>query len=486
MISENNKIHQEPTLKEKTAKGLFWGGISNGIQQILGVIIGIIFLKELTPDDYGMFGMLAIFTAVANTLQESGFTAALTNRNFNKNDYNAVFWFNVFTSIIIYVILYFSAPLISAFFKQPDLIPLSRVFFLSFIGSSLGIAHNAVLFKKMMVKERAKIDIISTLLAGSIGVFLAIKGFGYWALAYQTLSYNFIGTLLKWYFSPWKPQFFMDFTPIKEMFGFSSKLMISSIITQIHANIFSVLLGKFQTKADVGYFSQGAKWASMGGQFINGMVMSIAQPTIVQLNKDEKRQVQVFRKILRFIAFLSFPMLLGLAFISRDFISVLNSDWLPSVPILQIMCIWNTVAPISLLYTQIVVSLGDSNFYFFITFVYAFIQIAAAIVGLCFSIYWMAFSIAFVAFIFIFIWHIHVSNLLPIYLKDVIKDILPYLLITLGVIAITYLLTFSIKILILKLFLKIFIFIVLYIFILKMCKSAIFKESMDFLLKKVV
>ncbi|MCK9160785.1 MAG: oligosaccharide flippase family protein, partial [Bacteroidaceae bacterium] len=257
----------EQTLKEKTAKGLFWGGISNGVQQLLGVLIGIVLLKNLSPGDYGMIGMLAIFTGIASTIQESGFTAALTNRpTFKSEDYNSVFWFNVIVGSGIYVILFFSAPYIAKFYNQPDLVLLSRILFLSIVIGSLGIAHNAVLFRKLMVKQRAKIDIFSTAFSGIAGIYLAINGYGYWALAIQTLVYTSLGTICRWIFSPWKPIFKFNFTPVKEMFGFGTKMLISTIVAQIQINIFSVLLGKYYTKADVGYYSQGTKWTNMGIQ----------------------------------------------------------------------------------------------------------------------------------------------------------------------------------------------------------------------------
>ena len=150
----------EQSLKEKTAKGLFWGGFSTGIQQLLNLLFGIIITRMLDSTDYGMIGMLAIFTAVANSIQESGFTAALANKQtFRHEDYNAVFWFSFLMGASLYLLLFFCAPFIAAFYKTPQLIPLSRFLFLGFLISSCGTAHNAVLFKKLMVKEKAKATI---------------------------------------------------------------------------------------------------------------------------------------------------------------------------------------------------------------------------------------------------------------------------------------------------------------------------------------
>ena len=162
----------EQTLKEKTAKGLFWGGLSNGVQQILNALFGLVLARVLDASDYGMVGMLAIFSAIASTIQESGFTAALTNQKKIKHkDYNAVFWFSSLTGVLFYLVLFFCAPLIAKFYDKPELIGLSRIAFLGFLFGGFGIASNAYLFKTLMIKERAKIDIVSLICSGLIGYF---------------------------------------------------------------------------------------------------------------------------------------------------------------------------------------------------------------------------------------------------------------------------------------------------------------------------
>lgn len=475
----------EQTLKEKTAKGLFWGGISNGVQQVLGVLIGIILLKNLTEDDYGLVGMLAIFIAIASTIQESGFIAALTNRPvFKDNDYNAVFWFNLIVGSSIYVILYFCAPLIAEFYREPALIPLSRVLFLSIVVGSLGIAHNAVLFKKLMVKERAKVDIFATAISGVIGIYMVLNGYGYWALAIQTLAASTLGTLFRWYFSPWRPGFSIDFTPVKEMFGFSFKMLVSSIVSQVQINIFSVLLGKFYTKAYVGFYSQGTKWAGMGTQVINGMIYSVAQPVFVQVQSEKERQSHMLRKMIRFISFISFPALLGLAFISRDFITVINSNFLPAVPILQMYCMWGCVYLFSSLYIQIIIAHGRSNFYFWCTLVSSIIQIAVTFLACPYGLYWIAMANLIVSFLILLIWHISVSKLIPLSFFNFLKDTVPYLLIVFVCIVIAWLITKQIENLYIKLIAKVLLVAVFYVAAMWFSSAVIFREVLSFLLKK--
>ena len=184
----SNEGLDNQNLKEKTAQGLFWSFLSSGGMQLLNLIIGIFLARLLSPGEYGIVGMLAIFTLLANNLQESGFGVALVNiKDIKHNDYNAVFWFNVGMSVLLYVILFFSAPLIASFFHQPCLIPLSRFVFLGFIIASLCISPNAMLVRGLKMKEKAITSLSALVVSGTVAVIMAIKGFSYWSLATQQI-----------------------------------------------------------------------------------------------------------------------------------------------------------------------------------------------------------------------------------------------------------------------------------------------------------
>ena len=173
------KVSNKQTLKEKTAKGLFWGGLSNGVQQLLNLVFGIFLARLLSPEDYGMVGMLSIFSLIASSLQESGFTAALANKKEIKHeDYNAVFWFSILISLSLYTILFFCAPLIARFFNTPELTQLARYSFLGFVIASIGTAQNAYLFRSLMVKQRSQALIIGLFISGIVGITLAFNEIG--------------------------------------------------------------------------------------------------------------------------------------------------------------------------------------------------------------------------------------------------------------------------------------------------------------------
>lgn len=301
---------RDESLKDKTAKGLFWGGMNNGVQQLLGLTFGILLGRLLDPSDYGMTAMLAVFSVIANELQSSGFKTGLINlKSPRHDDYNAVFWFNIIAGIVIYAILFLSAPLIADYYHQPKLIPLSRYVFLGFVFSSFGMAQSAYMTKQMQIKQIAKCGMTATLTSSIVSVILAALGFGYWALATQYLMYIAVNTLLLWYFSDWRPTLKVTFEPVRRLFPFSFKIMLSAIFTQLNNNIMNLLLGRYYGETNTGHFNQAYQWSSKCFLLVGNMMRQVDQTVLVGLHDERERQLAVLRKMVRFTAFVSFPLL---------------------------------------------------------------------------------------------------------------------------------------------------------------------------------
>ena len=472
------------TLKQKTASGLFWGGLSNGIQQLIGLIFGLFMLRLLDTGDYGLYQMLIIFSAIAAIIINSGFSIALTNKqDANHQDYNAVFWFTFFVGLLLYIILFFSAPLIAKFYNEPALVDLSRVLFISFFFSGIGTASHTVMFKRLMVKQQAIIETIALLTAVCIGITLAYKGYSYWALVIQSVIYVSLSTIFRILIAPWKPTLRFQFYPIKEMFSFSFKIFITNLLVQINNHFLSVIIGKLFSAEQVGIYGQGQKWANMGNQFIGGMISSIAQPILVQANNDKERQIGIIRKMIRFGAFVSFPMMLGLAFVGYEFILIAGKEkWLPSVPFLQLFCVWSAFAFILNLFTNIVYTHGKSGIYMKLTLITGLLQIIAVLCLYPLGLFPMVAVYVGVSFAMLFLWQRNVYKLIGLRLRDILKDILPYLGITISCFLIAWVLTINIQNIYLLFILKIVISAILYIFLMKISRSVIFKESVEFLM----
>lgn len=474
------------SLKEKTAKGLLWGGLNNSIMQLLNLIFGICLGRILTASDYGMVGMLSIFSLIAGSLQESGFTAALANKKeISHRDYNAVFWFCFGLSLTLYLILFLCAPLIADFYNNPELVPLARYSFLGFLIASLGIAHSAYLFRNLMVKEKALTCIIALIVSGCVGVGMALSGFAYWGIATQSIVYVATINLCYLYFSPWRPTLNLDFRPLKGMIGFSSKLLVTNIFNHINNNLFAIILGRYYSEREVGYFNQANKWNQMGHSLITGMVTSVALPVLNQVADDRERQQRVFRKMLRFTAFISFPAMLGLSLIAPELIIItITSKWLPSAEILQVLAIGGAFIPITQLYTNLIISKGKSNIFMWNTIIQGMTLLVVMYLLYPYGIRTMMAVYVAINIIWLLVWHYFVWKEIRLSLFAAMKDIIAYAATAATVMAVTYWLTRSIENIYLAIMAKIGIAVLLYTTTLWLSGSATFKESLQYITKK--
>ena len=477
---------QNQSLKEKTAKGLFWGGLSNGVQQMLNLLFGIFLARLLSPADYGMVGMITIFSALAGALQEGGFIAALTNiKQVTHKDYNAVFWFCSIIGLSIYGVLFLCAPYIAAFYHQPELTSLARFIFLGFVISNVCIAPTAYQFKNIRAKENAITSFTALVISGIIGVVMAYHGCSYWGIATQSILYISVVAVLRYYYSGWRPTLEFDFSPIRKMIGFGSKLVITNIFNIINSNLFSVLLGKFYSEREVGFYTQGNKWNNMGVSTINSMLNVVTQPTLSTLTNEKERQLYVLRKLLRFTALVAFPTMFGLSLVSQELITLAITDkWLQSAQYMQILCIGGAFLPISNLLSNLMISRGHSDIYMWNTILLSLLQIASAFLAYPYGIDCMIYLFVGINILWIFVWLYFAKREIGLTLYALGRDILPYLLLSAALVLMAYYVTLHIEHLLLCLVLKISIVGSLYIAVLWVLKSVILREAIGFLLHK--
>lgn len=472
----------DTSLKEKTAHGLLWGGFSNGLQQLLNLAFGIVLGRLLDSSDYGMVGMLTVFSAIAAALQEGGFISALTNRKQTLHrDYNAVFWFSLLCSLTTYTLLFFAAPLIARFYHTPQLVPLSRLTFLGFVISSLSIAPRAYLFKQLRTRDTTLISLASLAASGTVGITLAACGFAYWGIALQSITFVSVMTLLNFHFSRWRPSLRPDFRPLREMIGFSSKIIVTNLLTILNNNLFSILLGKFYTEREVGNFTQANKWNSMGHTTITGMIAGIAQPVFTRVADDRARQLAVFRKLLRFTAFVSFPAMFGLSLVSEELIVItITAKWLPSAHILRLLCVWGAFIPLIHLFSNLLISRGRSSVYMWSTLGLSLVQLVAVCATYPYGLPWMLRTFVLIHISWLLVWHHFVRQEIGLRLRDMLRDISPYLLLSLLLVVVVRYATHSLGNLYLSMAAKVLLMAGLYALALWRLRSTIFRESLAF------
>lgn len=474
------------SLKEKTAKGLFWGGMNNSVQQLLGLLFGIILGRILSPTDYGMIAMISVFSLIATELQTGGFKTALTNLDDpSPNDYNAVFWFNILMGSGLYVILFFCAPLIAAYYHTPELIPLCRYAFLGFVFSSFGAAQSAYLFKNLRAKQQAKAGMTAVLLSSTIGVTMAWKGYSYWALATQTNIYVLTCTLLYWHYSPWRPSWHVDFTPIKRMFRFSSKILVSGILTCINNSVLNILLGRYYSAQATGYYNQAYQWNTKCYYMLQGMLTQVSQPVMVSIRDDRERRLRVLRKLMRFTAFISFPLLFGFGLVAKELIVITISEkWLDSVQLLQLLCISGAFMPLNTVMSNTVISCGRSGIYLWCTAVLGALQVLLMISIYPLGIQTMVAANVALNILWVFVWHYFTQRLTGYRLTMLLKDIMPFAFVAVAVLAATYEITRWITAPFALMIAKIIIAALLYYTVMKIARVRILDDCIDFLLRR--
>ena len=471
------------TLKEKTAQGLLWGGLNSGIQQLVGLAFGIVLGRLLAPSDYGMMAMISIFSLVATALQDSGFRTALTNIEHPKHeDYNSVFWFNIIMASSLYVILFLAAPLIGEYYHTPRVVPLCRYAFLSIVIASFGTAQSAYLFKHLRAKQQAEAGALAVILSSMTGVGMAFAGMAYWSLATQGLVYVGINTLLQWHFSPWRPSIHgITFAPVRRMFRFSCKILVTTIMTHVNNNVLNILLGHYFTPRDTGNYNQAYQWNTKCYSLVQSMVAQVAQPVLVSLNGEEGRQKDVFRKMMRFTAFITFPLLFGFGLVSKEFIvTAIGEKWLASAQLIQILCLSGATMPLSTLFSNMIISKGRSGTFFWCTFTLGLVQIATMIMIWPMGIRTMVIAYTLLNTSWLLVWLFFVRRLIGYGYWMFFCDVMPFALAAAGVMGVAYVATMPLSNLIALLISRFIIAVVLYYAVMKIARVKILAECERF------
>ena len=474
------------SLKEKTAKGIAWGAINNGATQVLNLVFGIFLGRLLSTEDYGILALITIFTLLAGCIQAAGFSQALANlKPPTQRDYNAVAWFNILAGLTMYVVLYLCAPLIARFFDQPLLTDVSRLAFLTIPISAIGIVPNAKLWIELRNREQAIAGITALVVSGCCGVWMAWNGWAYWSLAWQQVIYITVATIIKYGFTRWCPTLPVDFSPIRSMFSFSSKMLLTNMLTVISQNVLTFIFGKLLPISAVGLFNQANKWNTMGSSLITNTMVQVAQPVLTNVRSEEERQERVFRKMLRFTSFLSFPLMFGLALVAHEFILLtVGPTWERCVPLLQILCVGGACLPIHVLYQNFIISRGRSDLYLRMVSLQIVLQIGITLSLSSYGITVMVAAFSALNVLYTACWHYALRRVHPLKTSDALKDIVPFALIAATCMIATHFATLWTDSLWLLLLLRIAIAAILFFCILRLLNVAILQECLQFIKRK--
>lgn len=339
--------------KSKVVKGFKWSSAQSFITQALQFVISIIIARQLLPSDYGILGMLAIFIGISSTFLNSGFGSALIQKKeASQADFSTAFYFNVGMGIFLYLLLFFCAPLIADFYAQPILVPVTRVYLLTLIINALNISQRARLSRRLDFKTSAVITIISLVISGIVGIWLAYSGYGVWALVWQGIASSLSYSAILWIKEQWLPSLVFSKESFNALFGFGCKILGSSLINSIYSNISTLIIGKAFHATDLGYFSRAQNFSALPGNTLTNIVIGVNYPVLSRYQDDNEQLLANYRVLMRVPVFILFPILFGMAILAHPMIEVLiGSKWLESAPMIMILCagcLWQPLTHINL------------------------------------------------------------------------------------------------------------------------------------------
>lgn len=327
-------------LKDKTLSGVKWNAIGRFSTQGISFVISVLLARILSPSDYGVVGMIGIFMAIAQTFINSGFGSALIRKkDCTDEDYSTAFYFNVVVGIVCYLILFFSAPLIAEFFNTPILKDIVRVLCINLFLGSLTIVQTAKLTAAVDFKSQAKISLVATIVSGCIGLLMAYNGYGVWSLVYQSVSSSLVSTILFWFVTKWRPLRSFSKQSFKYLFGFGSKILSSSLLHTIYANLTTIIIGKYYTPKDLGYYARGESLATFPSSNISAILQSVTYPILSKIQDDDERLINAYRKYIKITSMVIFFGMFLLAAIAKPVIlTLLTEKWSESIIYLQVFC----------------------------------------------------------------------------------------------------------------------------------------------------
>lgn len=434
----------EDSLKEKTAKGVKWGFIDNlGGTGILA-IVNLVLARLLSPQEFGIIGMTSIFITLSTSLVDSGFTGALTRKKkVSEKDLNTVFYFNLLTSVCLYLLLYFTAPLISGFFGQPILVPVIRILGLSLIVTALSIVQKVLLVRKIDFRTQAVVSVIAAVLGGAAGICTATAGYGVWSLVVMQLVRLVLTTVLLWFFSGWMPSFMFSADSFREMFSFGGRLLLTAIISTLWSEIYSFIIGKVYAPSVLGQYSRADKFRNMVTSNVSIVMQRVTYPVLSSIRDEKERQGRAYRKIIRTTVLISFTAVLGLAAVSEAFVLTLVGDqWIPAIGYLRILCLSGLFMPLMICSANIINANGRSDTTLYLEIMKTLLAAVPVLAGIFYSIealLWCTVAVSAVSYL---VYAVQVSKSVDYPVMLQLKDILPYFLVSAFMAAAVFCLSF--------------------------------------------
>lgn len=356
----------EGSLKNKAFSGVAWTFSHQLSVQVINFVVQIMLARILLPEMFGIIALLQIFIAVGNALLDGGMTSSLIrSKDPDQADYSTVFFINLFVSLFIYAVLFLCAPLIASFYTQPVLDPVIKVYSLTFVIQGLVAVQTTRLTKEMNFKLQMFMQLPSVIIGGALGIYLAKKGYGVWALVWMNIVRAFIFMVLHWVYSDWRPAFIISKEKLRYHFGFGYKLTFSSVLTSLYYNLYTIIIGKFFSATQLGYYQQANSLSLFTVANLSTALQKVSYPLFSSVNDDDERLRNMYKRITDVVFFLCTPLMLIFVINATPiFRLVLTEKWLPAVPFFQVLCVAYIFYPFSMYNMSIMPAKGRSDMHF--------------------------------------------------------------------------------------------------------------------------
>ncbi len=428
------------SLSQKAVNGVSWSFIDNISNQGITFLIGLILARLLTPQEYGLIGIITIFISISNSIVDSGFSSALVRKNnATDEDYNTVFISNLIVSVILAITIYILSPSIAIFFGQPHLNELMKVMSSIIVINAFAIIQRTLLIKRIDFKTQTKVSLISSISSGIVGIFMALKGLGAWSLVGQQVSRQSLNSIFLWIYAQWKPSLQFSILSFKELFNFGWKLLLSSLIDTLWKEGFQVVIGKCYSPATLGQYTRASQFSSICSTNITSIIQRVSYPVLSTIQDDKIKLKYGYKKIIKITMLISFTLMLGMAGAAKSMIQILiGNQWLPAVPFLQIICFSMMLYPLHALNLNMLQVQGRSDLFLKLEIIKKCIGIIPILLGIFINIYWMLISSVIVGFISYYLNAYYSGSSLNYSIREQFKDILPSFIIAITMGSIIY------------------------------------------------
>ncbi len=431
----NNEVN-----KSKILSSLFWKLMERGGTQGIQFIVQIVLARLLIPEDYGVIALVTIFIIIANVFVQSGFnTALIQKKDANESDFSSVFYLSLFVASLLYVILFFAAPIIAAFYDESQLILVLRVISVTLFFGAFNSIQNAVVARKMQFKKLFFSSLGAIIASGTVGIVMAYTGFGVWALVLQQITNQLLIIVILWFTVEWRPRLLFSFERVKSLFSYGWKLLVSSLIDTLYMNLSSLIIGKIYNAEMLGFYNRGKQFPELIVINIDGSIQSVMLPAFASQQDNRQRVKDMVRRSIVTSSFILFPMMVGVAVIAEPLVKILLTEkWLPCVPFLQIYCVSYALWPIHTANLQAINALGRSDIFLKLEIIKKILGLAILGVTVFYGVYAIALGSIISGLIGTIINSYPNEKLLNYSYKEQWKDIMPSLLLSLVMGAVVY------------------------------------------------